>query len=92
MPTMALSLLAFLAALVLTGTMPVQQIYWAQTFVAVLIAPFGMDLSYPSSSIILSDAVPRHNQGLAMSLVNVVVNYSISLGLGFAGTGSSSIF
>lgn len=30
--------------------------------------------------------MPREHQGLAASLVNTAVNYSISLGLGFAGT------
>ena len=30
--------------------------------------------------------MPREHQGVAGSLVNTVVNYSISLGLGFAGT------
>ena len=30
--------------------------------------------------------MPRRHQGVAASLVNTIVNYSISLGLGFAGT------
>jgi hypothetical protein len=30
--------------------------------------------------------VKKEHQGIAASLVNTVVNYSISLGLGFAGT------
>lgn len=44
------------------------------------------DMSFPSATIIMSDAVPQKHQGVAASLVNVVVNYSISIGLGFAGT------
>jgi hypothetical protein len=43
-------------------------------------------MSFPSGTLILSDAMPRRHQGLAASLVSTVVNYSISLGLGFAGT------
>lgn len=43
-------------------------------------------MSFPAATLILSDAVPRKHQGIAASLVNTVVNYSISLGLGFAGT------
>lgn len=43
-------------------------------------------MSFPSGTIILSNAMPRRHQGLAASLVGTVVNYSISLGLGFAGT------
>lgn len=34
----------------------------------------------------ISDAMPRDKQGMAGSLVNTVVNYSISLALGIAGT------
>ncbi|CAG7918011.1 unnamed protein product [Penicillium olsonii] len=44
------------------------------------------DLSFPSGTLIMSNAMPREHQGVAGSLVNTVVNYSISLGLGFAGT------
>jgi MFS family permease len=45
-----------------------------------------MDMSFPAATLILSDAVKKEHQGIAASLVNTVVNYSISLGLGFAGT------
>jgi hypothetical protein len=43
-------------------------------------------MSFPSGTLILSNSMPRHHQGLAASLVATTVNYSISLGLGFAGT------
>lgn len=33
----------------------------------------------------------HHHQGLAASLVTTTVNYSISLGLGFAGTVESNV-
>ena len=48
-----------------------------------------MDMSFPAATIILSRAMPREHQGLAASLVNTFVNYSISIGLGLAGTVSS---
>lgn len=44
------------------------------------------DMSFPSGTLILSNSMPREHQGVAGSLVNTVVNYSIALGLGFAGT------
>lgn len=47
--------------------------------------PFGMDMSFPAATVIMSNAVEKHHQGIAASLVNTVVNYSISLSLGFAG-------
>ena len=45
-----------------------------------------MDMSFPASTVILSDSMPKEHQGLAASLVNTVVNYSISIGLGIGGT------
>ncbi|OJJ83252.1 uncharacterized protein ASPGLDRAFT_48653 [Aspergillus glaucus CBS 516.65] len=43
-------------------------------------------MSFPAGTIILSRAMPREHQGVAASLVNTFINYSISIGLGFAGT------
>lgn len=65
---------------------PVDQTYWAQTFVCSIVTPWGMDLSFPSAIMILSDAMPREEQGTAASLVTTVQNYSIAIGLGIAGT------
>jgi len=48
-----------------------------------------MDLSFPSATIIASDSFSKEHQGAAASLVNTMVNYSISIGLGFAGTADS---
>ncbi|KAL1858439.1 hypothetical protein Plec18167_006959 [Paecilomyces lecythidis] len=88
---MMIALTAFLVGTILVATVPVGQIYWAQTFVSMIITPWGMDLSYPSGTIILSNATPREHQGIAASLMNTVVNYSISIGLGIAGTVESQI-
>lgn len=83
---MTLALLAFFIGAILTATVPVDQVYWGQTFVSMLVMPFGMDMSFPASTLILSDAVTKEHQGIAASLVNTVVNYGIALGVGFAGT------
>jgi hypothetical protein len=45
-----------------------------------------MDISFPASALFVSDAVPAKHQGISAALVNTVVNYSISIGLGIAGT------
>lgn len=81
-----LSTLFFLVGQILIATAPVGQIYWAQTFVAIILMPWGMDMSFPSGTILLSNNTPKHDQGIASSLVNTTVNYSISLALGIAGT------
>ncbi|EGP85520.1 unnamed protein product [Zymoseptoria tritici ST99CH_1A5] len=83
---MVIALCAFMTGSILVATLPVNQVYWAQIFVCTLIAPFGMDMSFPSATLVISDSMPKRYQGVAASLVNTVVNYSISLGLGFAGT------
>lgn len=44
------------------------------------------DAAFPSSTVILSNAMPEEHQGAAASIVNTIVNYSIALGLGIAGT------
>ncbi|KAL8979183.1 MAG: hypothetical protein Q9177_006208 [Variospora cf. flavescens] len=88
---MLTALLCFTVGTILIATAPVEQTYWAQTFVSMVITPWGMDMSFPAGTLILSAALPREHQGLAASLVSTVVNYSISLGLGFAGTVESNV-
>jgi MFS family permease len=83
---MMMSMMAFLTGLIIAATMPVQQHYWSQLFISIVIMPFGMDMSFPAATVILSNHMPREHQGLAGSLVNTVVNYSISIALGIAGT------
>ncbi|XBW36118.1 hypothetical protein QEN19_001694 [Hanseniaspora menglaensis] len=53
--------------------------YWALEFVGTCILSFGMDLSFPASSIVLSDLIPNGNSG---SLVSTMTNYGVALFLG----------
>ncbi|SNX82880.1 related to aminotriazole resistance protein [Melanopsichium pennsylvanicum] len=86
---MLLSLLAFLIGSCLAGNSPVR--VESLPYIASCIMPFGMDMSFPAASIILSDFLPAHQQGAASSIVNTVVNYSVALGLGFAGVVESHV-
>lgn len=88
---MTIALAMFLTGTILIATAPVGQIYWAQSFVCAIVMPWGMDMSFPAATLILSNAVSKKHQGIAASLVNTVVNYSISIGLGFAGTVESHV-
>ncbi|OWP02436.1 hypothetical protein B2J93_3224 [Marssonina coronariae] len=88
---MMMSMTAFTVGIVLVATAPVGQTYWAQTFVSVCVMPWGMDMSFPAATILLSDHMRREHQGVAASLVNTVINYSVSIGLGFAGTIESRV-
>ncbi|KAF2705731.1 MFS general substrate transporter [Pleomassaria siparia CBS 279.74] len=83
---MLLSMTLFALGSLLLATMPLYQTYWAQTFISVLIMPGAMNLSYPTANILLSSSLPKEKQGIAASLVSTLVNYSISCGLGVAGT------
>jgi len=80
------AMLAFCIGNILVATAPVEQTYWANVFVATLITPFGMDITVPAATMILSSSTPHEMQGVAASLVNTIVNYSISIGLGIGGT------
>lgn len=83
---MVMSMTAFTLGNIFTAIAPVHQTYWALTFVCLLVIPWGMDMSFPAATLMLSNSVERKHQGIAASLVTTVVNYSISLSLGFAGT------
>lgn len=57
------------------------------------IGPFtSRDISFPSSILILSNAMHRHHQGLSASLVATTVDYLLHLpGLGSAGMAESHV-
>ena len=80
------SMICFLIGLILNALKPVTQIYWIQRFLSLIITPFAMDTSFPAGTILLSQSLPREHQGVAGSLIATVVNYSIAIGLGVAGT------
>ena len=83
---LALALVFFVVGICIEATMPIHQVYWRQFFWVMLLSPFGMDISFPAGTIILSNLMPREHQGIAASLVATVVYYSQSIGLGIAGT------
>ncbi|MCJ1382732.1 hypothetical protein MMC17_005845 [Xylographa soralifera] len=83
---MVIGMVAYTIGSILIATRPVGQTYWGQFFFSVLIICVGMDSSFPAATLIFSNAVPVKYQGIGASVVLTIVNYSISLGLGFAGT------
>lgn len=66
---MTLSLTSFTVATVLVATAPVLQTYWAQTFVSMIFITWGIDMSFPAATIIMSDRVKPENQGVGASLI-----------------------
>ena len=83
---MLASMVAFFVGTTLIATANPDRSYWMGVFFSIVIMPFGMDMSFPSATLLVSDRAGRGSQGMAASVVNTVVNYSISIGLGLAGT------
>ncbi|KAH8553911.1 hypothetical protein BGW37DRAFT_236858 [Umbelopsis sp. PMI_123] len=83
---MIISMVFFCVGIILIATAPPDQIYWAQTFVSIVLMPCGVDLSFPAATILMSNHTPQRQQGMASSLVNGTINYAIAIGLGMAGT------
>lgn len=80
------SALGFTMGSLMLSVTPIHQMYWRMNLGMQIILCFGMDLSFPASSIILSDHLPMQYQGMAGSLVNTVINYATSLCLGMGTT------
>ncbi|KAJ4325983.1 hypothetical protein N0V94_000348 [Neodidymelliopsis sp. IMI 364377] len=83
---MAFGISCSIISLLLLATMPVHQIYWAQTFPSILIGAICPDFVYVAAQIIASNSVGKREQGIAGSLIGTLNLYGNSLGLGFAGT------
>ncbi|THY73214.1 hypothetical protein D6C86_06150 [Aureobasidium pullulans] len=83
---MLCAMLGFFIGTLFLAFVPVHQTYWVLTFWSVVVMPIGMNWSFPSGTILLSNAMAKEHQGISASLVSTVVNYSISIGLGIAGT------
>lgn len=76
----------FLAANIMLATQPIHQTYWAQTFLSFIFGPLAMDAAVPTCIILFSSITSPERQGIAMALVNTVINYMIPLATAVAGT------
>nr|QFR37186.1 MFS transporter [Cyberlindnera americana] len=76
----------FLVGISMLSCTPVDQTYFNMLLAQMIISSFGMDISFPASSLFLSDSLPKSHQGMASSLVSTMTNYAMSVSLGFAGT------
>lgn len=59
---MVMSTTAFTLGNILTAIAPVYQTYWALTFVCLLVIPWGMDMTFPAATLMLSNIVERKHQ------------------------------
>ncbi|KAH7125683.1 major facilitator superfamily [Dendryphion nanum] len=83
---LATGALCVIVPTILLATSPIDQIYWAQIFPGVLIMTFCPDFVFTAAQIIASNAVKRHEQGIAGSLIGALITYGQSIGLGLAGS------
>lgn len=81
------SMIGFMCGCIFLAIMPVNQTFFRLSFGQMFLLAWGMDASFPAASLILSDFLPEEHQGMAGSLVNTCVNYSVSL---FLAIGSSA--
>lgn len=56
---MLISMLAFLAGSILAATMPVHQTYWKHAFLCTIILPWGVDMSFPAGTLIMSSTMEK---------------------------------
>ncbi|CCF56690.1 hypothetical protein KAFR_0B03940 [Kazachstania africana CBS 2517] len=81
-----LSSIGFTCGNIIFSVTSPDQTYWRNSLGMQIILALGMDLSFPGSSIILSDLLPMQYQGMSGSLVNTITNYATSLCLGMGTT------
>lgn len=85
------SMIGFMCGCIFLSVLPVHQTFWKLSFGQMFLLAWGMDCSFPAASLILSDFLPEEHQGMAGSLVNTVVNYSVSLFLAISSTAEMEI-
>lgn len=83
--------ITYLLGIILAAARPPDSIYWTFFFFSVIVIVVGLDSSLTAAIIIFSNVIPQRYQGMGASIAMTVVNYSISLGLGFAGTIETNI-
>ncbi|GAA6059222.1 hypothetical protein JCM10212_006615 [Sporobolomyces blumeae] len=79
---LAASCACFCIGNLLMGLTPQDQVFWAMIFPAEIVIVFGPDLSFASGALIISNSVPPSMYGIGGGLMNLITNYSISIGLG----------
>lgn len=88
---MLASMLFFALSAVLMATAPVEQTYWANSFLSILFMPLGLNMSSPVAAVLVANSLPVEQQGIAGGLVFTTIFASVSASLGIAGTVVSNV-
>ncbi|WVQ97952.1 hypothetical protein IAU59_005072 [Kwoniella sp. CBS 9459] len=81
-----MAMVSFLIGVLFSALNQPDQTYWGLTFFGLILVVFGPDLSFSTGQLIVSNSVAHEYQGIAAGVVSMITNYSLSIGLGFAGT------
>ncbi|CZT24483.1 related to transporter (major facilitator superfamily) [Ramularia collo-cygni] len=81
---MAVTGLAIILESVLLALAPAEVNYWKWVFIPMLCSTVAFDVIFSVANIFFSTSLPAHQQGLAGSLGNALVQLGIALLLGFA--------
>ncbi|WRT64885.1 uncharacterized protein IL334_001821 [Kwoniella shivajii] len=81
-----IAMIAFFIGDLFAALAPKDQMYWGLTFWSMIVVVFGPDLSFSTGQLIVSNSVEHEFQGIAAGIVSMITNYSLSIGLGLAGT------
>ncbi|KAL3228984.1 Major Facilitator Superfamily [Nakaseomyces bracarensis] len=80
-PTMmVIAMVCFLVPNILMSTITPHTSYWAQPFVSTIIAPFGVDVTVPTATLLLSASVKKEAQGVGAALITTIISFAISIG------------
>ncbi|CCC67130.1 hypothetical protein NCAS_0A05720 [Naumovozyma castellii] len=77
---------SFLLAHILFITLSRTESYWARPFLTIIIISIGLDISFPSATLLLSNGVPQELRGISAALVGTALNYGTGIGPPIAQT------
>lgn len=75
---------AWIVAPLLFAISPVGANYWAYVFPAMICATIGIDITFNVSNVFITTSLPKKQQGLAGSVIMLLLHLGIAVMLGFA--------
>ncbi|GAA6034563.1 hypothetical protein JCM8097_005398 [Rhodosporidiobolus ruineniae] len=83
---LAISMASFCVGNLMLSVTPPDLSFSALLWPAEILVIFGPDLSFAAGALVIANSVPTSLAGVAGGLVTLITNYSMSIGLGIAGT------
>ncbi|CCD27464.1 uncharacterized protein NDAI_0K02730 [Naumovozyma dairenensis CBS 421] len=77
---------SFLLSHILLLTCKLDSSYWTYQFFSIISISIGLDISFPSATLLLTNGIPPEIQGICAALVGSVLNYGTAIGPPIAQT------